>query len=260
MRSGAAKTAAVRTQPSQGSSYSSTGRTAVSRYSSENYGYAKPELVVNNYNIVNVYNNTTVINRNYLIDYGGRWGYCHDYYSGRNYHFYMTLVNQNYFGFGLRVWDRRYYGDGWDFHFGWSPNRYFVSGWYNRGSYYFEPCYAFSFTFNHGYEQGYIDGYRQGVTDWNYNYYYRGWVGTSNGYQGYWGSWDEYTDGYEQGFRQGYYAGYCGLAFGYYNYGFGDFSNYPVVYDYDYDYYDTNEVAYYDDDDYYEDDYYDYNY
>ena len=259
MRSGSAATAQPRIRATLEGGH---------RWSGE-FGYAKRENIVNNYNIVNIYNNNVYVNRSHLYDYGGRWGHCPTYYTGRNYHFYITLCNQGYFGVGVRIWNRRYYGDGWDFHFGWSPSHYFVSGWYSRGSYYFEPCYAFSFTFNHGYEQGYIDGYRQGTSDWNYNYPYRDWLGTYNGYYSYWGSWSEYADGYEQGFRQGYYAGYCGYSYGYQNFGFGDFSNYPVIYDYDYDYYDNQEAAYYDDgfyddghydDDYYDDDYdYDYN-
>lgn len=238
----------------------SSGRTAVERDSGD-FSYARPEYVRNNYRFVSrTVNNTYVINRNYLIDGGGRWGHAHAGYNGRNYHFYFSLYNQGYFGFGVNLWGRRYYGDGWDFYFGWSPSAYIVPGWTTRGVYYFEPCYAFSFTFNHGYERGYIDGFRSGARDWNYSYPYNSWAYSYSGYHSRYGAWDEYRDGYEQGFSQGYYAGYTGVSYGYNNFGYGDFRNYPVVYDFDYDYYDN--TAYNDDynyeddnDDYYYDEY-----
>jgi hypothetical protein len=181
------------------------------------------------------------INRHWLIHNNGRWGHCSDQYRGRNYHFYITLVNNNYFfGLGYSTWERRYYGDGWDFDFGWNSGYYIPASYRQHGAWYFEPNYAFSFTFNHGYEQGYIDGYEQGVQDWNrYASYYsyhsgvRGWFDELGPYY-------EYADGYEQGFRQGYYAGYGGLEFGWDNFGFGDFSQYPVIYDFDYDYFDQD--------------------
>ena len=228
------------------------------RSASERYAYARKDYIANNFRLVNrTSNNTYVINRNYLINNSGRWGYASTYYTGRNYHFYFTLYNQNYYGVGARFWQRRYYGDGLDFYFGWNPANYILYGWWNTGIRYFEPCFAFSFTFNHGYERGYIEGFRQGTWDWNNYYSYRGWLGRYSGYHSYWGPWNEYVDGYEQGFRQGYYAGYCGFSYGYMNFGFGDFGNYPVIYDYDYDYYET--VGYPSNDNrYYEDSYYDY--
>ena len=246
----AATTARVRSAPA---TYGrSSGRIAVDRYNGD-FSYAKPEYVRNNYTFVSrTVNNTYIINRNYLIDAGGRWGHAYTGYNGRNYHFYISLYSQGYFGIGINLWSRRYYGDGLDFYFGWSPASYIVPGWTHSGVYYFEPCYAFSFTFNHGYEQGYIDGFRIGTRDWNYGYPYNSWYYSASGYNSRWGTWEEYRDGYEQGFRQGYYAGYSGLNYGYSNFGFGDFRNYPVIYDFDYDYYETSG---YGDDYYYEDSY-----
>ncbi|HUX06528.1 MAG TPA: hypothetical protein VMX35_04380 [Acidobacteriota bacterium] len=253
MRSGSAAAA----RAGSAASSSSAGRVAVERQSGD-FSYARPEYVRNNYRFVSrTVNNTYVINRNYLIDQGGRWGHAHAGYNGRNYHFYFSLYHQGYFGVGVNLWSRRYYGDGWDFYFGWSPSAYVIPGWTSRGVYYFEPCYAFSFTFNHGYERGYIEGFRTGVRDWNYSYPYNSWAYSYNGYDYRYGAWDEYRDGYEQGFGQGYYAGYSGVSYGYNNFGFGDFRNYPVVYDFDYDYY---ERASYDDDYEYEDGYDDYDY
>lgn len=55
------------------------------------------------------------------------------------------------------------------------------------------------------------------------------------GYASRLGPYEEYSDGFEQGYRRGYHAGYCGLPYGWDNFGFGDFSNYPVIYDFDYD-------------------------
>ena len=218
------------------------------------FGHARPDLVRNHYRFVSrTSSNTYVVNRVYLIDNGGRWGRVPTRYSGRNYHFYLSLSDQGYFGVGVSVWGRRHYGDGWDNRFGWSPTIYILSGWERSGVYYYEPCYAFSFTFNHGYERGYIDGFRKGTADWNYGYRYSSYVGGYSGYDTQWGPVDEYSDGYEQGFSQGYYAGYAGLYYGHDNFGYGDFRDYPVVYDFDYDYYDN--VSIYGDDYVYEDDY-----
>ena len=249
MRSGAAASTAARVKGGG----VTTSRVAVDRNSND-FGYAHTDLVRNNYRFVSrTRNNTYIVNRTYLIDNGGRWGHAPTRYTGRNYHFYLTIYNQGYFGFGMSCWGRRYYGDSWDVYFGWSPATYIVPGWYSSGIYYFEPCYAFSFTFNHGYESGYIDGFRRGTQDWNYGYPYYSWAQGYSGYDLRWGPVDEFRDGYEQGFRQGYYAGYSGLVYGYDNFGYGDFRNYPVVYDFDYDYYDN--ISAYGDDYIYEDGY-----
>ncbi len=246
-----------------GRSGASSGRTAVRRgnlepYDAGRFDYATRDLIENNYSFVTInHYGDNFIHREYLIDYGGRWGHAPAYYNGHNYHFYLSLVNFNFFGINISIWNRRYYGDGWDLHFGWSPYSYILSGWRSHGVHYFEPCYAFSFTFNHGYERGYIEGFRQGTQDWNYSMPYRSFLGTYSGYYSYWGPLDQYRDGYEQGFRQGYYAGYAGQPFGYQNYGFGDFGQYPVVYDYDYNYYSREGVDPYDDD-YYDESGYDY--
>ena len=251
MRSGAAASSAARVKGGG----VTTSHHAVNRHSGD-FGYARSDLVRNNYRFVSrTYNNTYVVNRTYLIDHGGRWGHAPARYTGRNYHFYLSIFNQGYFGFGVNLWGRRYYGDGWDVYFGWNPAVYIVPGWTYNGTYYFEPCYAFSFTFNHGYERGYIDGFRKGTADWNNGYRYNSYIYGYNGYEDRWGPADEFSDGYEQGFSQGYYAGYGGLDYGYDNFGYGDFREYPVIYDFDYDYYDN--VATYGEDYVYD---YDYDY
>lgn len=211
-----------------------------SPYSYDDFDYADWDYIDNDFDFVTVFDDCAYIERYYF--YCGCWGHANDFYDGRNYHFYLMLFIQNYFGPGHKFCYRRFFGDGLEAFFGWNPIIYLLIGWWQYGSYYFEPCYAFSFTFNHGYEVGYVDGFCKGVGDWNAAYPYRSWQGECNGYKSYWGPEDEYCDGYEQGFRQGYYAGYCGYPYGYYNFGFGDFTNYPVIYDFDYDYYDNNQI------------------
>jgi hypothetical protein len=241
---------------SYGTSYQTGGYT----YKGNHYPHAKREYSSSNFQLISRgHNGRHKINRHYLNDYGGRWGRCPDRYNGRNYHFYISLVNNNYyFGLGYSSWNRRHYGDGWDMYFGWNSGYYIPQSYWSYGTYYYEPCYAFSFTFNHGYERGYIDGYTRGVNDWNNNFPYNSYPGYSTGYASHLGSYSEYADGYQQGFAQGYYAGYSGQSYGYMNFGFGDFSNYPVIYDFDYDYY--NRTSYYDDGYEYTDYYGDYDY
>lgn len=216
------------------------------------FDYAKPDLVHNNYRFVDRdHSGNYMVSRHYLFDCDGRWGHAPTYYNGRNYHFYATLMRQGfYFGVGSHRWSRRYYGDGWDYHFGWNSGIYIPTGSWSYGTSYFEPCYAFTFTFNHGYERGYLEGYLTGVRHWNTNQPYNSYFGNYVGYSSYLGPFAEYIDGYEQGFTQGYYAGYSGLGYGYQNFGFGDFTDYPVIYDYDYDYY--SNAGGYDDEYYYE--------
>lgn len=221
------------------------------------FDHVKPDLARNNYRFVTRdYSGNYRISRNYLFDDDGRWGHAPSYYNGHNYHFYCTLYNQGFYsGASEYHWNRRYYGDGWDSHFGWDSGIYIPMGSWSYGTPYFEPCYAFSFTFNHGYERGYLEGYLTGVSHWNADLPYNSNFGTYFGYHNYFGPLAEYTDGYEQGFVQGYYAGYSGLGYGYQNFGFGDFSDYPVIYDFDYDYYSdtsSNDDYYYEDNSGYE--------
>lgn len=210
---------------------------------SDRWAYAKTDHARNNYRLVTRgRDGKRAINRHYLHHNDGRWGYSSSRYTGRNYHFYVSLSNDGWdFGAGYSRWGRRYYGDNWDVRFGWNSGSYIPSAYRSSGAYYFEPCYSFSFTFNHGYEKGYMEGYTRGVRDWNSQYPYQSIPGSYLGYQSRLGTYSEYTDGYGQGFSQGYYAGYSGLTYGYENFGFGDFRDYPVIYDFDYDYYDNND-------------------
>lgn len=220
------------------------------------YTWAKPEYVQNNYRFVKVVNNNYYIQRDYLIHNDYRWGRSCDYYNGRNWHFYLSLSNHGFsFNVGYGGWKRRYYGDSWDTRFGWSASRYLPQGYYSVGTHYFEPNYAFSFTFNHGYENGYMEGYNRGVSDWNYYRPYNSQYYSVAGYSQQLGPYFEYEDGFSQGYLQGYYAGYSGLQYGWENYGFGDFRDYPVIYDFDYDYYDR-QAGYYDQPYEYDDNYY----
>jgi hypothetical protein len=229
--------------------------------------------VRNNYRLVDRYNNGRhYVRRDYLIDYGGRWGHAPTRYNGHNFHFCLTLRSGGfYLNLGYSNFNRRYYGDGWDLNFGWSSRDYLPIGYQRYGTYYFEPCYAFSYTFNHGYERGYLEGYLAGVRHWNAYTNYNSAYGFCNGYASHLGPYNEYMDGYSQGYSQGYYAAYAGQSYGYMNYGFGDFANYPVIYDFDYHYYDNpgdpeiyrpygvDDGYSYDDDYYYDDDDYYYN-
>jgi hypothetical protein len=208
------------------------------------YTWAKHDYIRNDFRLVSWRDRHCYINRDYLI--GGRWGSAPHRYNGRNWHFYLSLTDAGFsFDVGYGGWGRRYYGDTWDVRFGWSSSAYLPSGYYSKGTYYYEPNYAFSFTFNHGYENGYIEGFNKGTSDWNRNYPYNS---SHYGVVGYFsdlGPYYEFADGFEQGFIQGYYAAYSGMPYGWENFGYGDFRNYPVIYDFDYDYYNRQNGYYY---------------
>jgi len=198
----------------------------------------KPDYAHGNYQLVRrTREGKGKIARYCLIDEGGRWGYAVPRYNGRNYHFYCALQAAGYeFEDDYADWDRRFCFDSWEYYFDWESEILIPLNYREMGVYYFEPCYAFTYTFNHGYEHGYYAGYMTGVEDWNAGRPYDSFIECYWGYDPCLGPYFEYTDGYNQGFIQGYFAGYCGYTYGWDNFGFGDFGDYPIIYDFDYDY------------------------
>jgi len=201
------------------------------------FTWAKDEYIRSGFKLFHKIGGKDFMNRDYLISDYQKWGYFDYPYNGRNWHVYSYISKIVYNITDIYIDDvRRFCGDGYDDYFGWSSSEYLPEGFDSYGTYYYEPNYAFSFTFNKGYEGGYLRGYLAGAEAWEMQLEYTVEVNCFGGYKSSIGVYEEYTDGYKQGYAQGYYAAYCGYEFGWENFGYGDFLEYPIIYDFDYDY------------------------